>query len=102
MYRHHLETLDEDASKILFRIRHGWGAQQLESPQLAEMEQDLLDACGGLPSALIALGSSLDELKDCLKYLPAHDIWKVGFMLIFCSPRQLVDTTSHSAAATCL
>jgi energy-coupling factor transporter ATP-binding protein EcfA2 len=57
-----MELLDEDQAKELF-YKHAFVQQQPQGPQIEEVANKVIEACGGLPLSLEVLGSYLCGVK---------------------------------------
>lgn len=82
---HPLERLGEASSLQLLRKHHEYDEEQLRRLGLLVMEKQLLDACDGLPLALVAMGAALAPRSD-EKPARTQGRWEVSAQLyVHCS-----------------
>ena len=76
LLHHSMETLDTASALQVFRQCHGFTGQQLQQLGLCELEQQLLQACSGLPLALQVIGGALCEEEDT-SAADTYKLWQV-------------------------
>ena len=71
-----METLDTASARQLFRQWHRFSEQQLQQLGLCELEDQLLQACSGLPLALRVIAGAL-QVDDGTSAGDTLKLWKV-------------------------